>query len=336
MKTPNRLYRYRPLSDRDNLLERELSALRDSYLYAPLFEQMNDPMEAFMPMGGDSDHIFDEVVKPLGLKTEDYYDGIRLLIQQFGLVSFSSTHNYLPMWAYYASGFEGMCLEFDSERLAVGDFQNEHLSKVVYKREALPPLTIESVLRVPEDPHVKGELLKRLNRKRIEWKHEKEWRYVTGASGKKHYLDDALTRVYLGPRVKPDHATLVCEVLKNRPVEVMQGEIRGFELHFETLQPAAPLAECERVGSGHFDPLKDLDPDGSLKAFMGEHYEHLLNECNATALRPNMDGFAGAGVSPANQRLMFLWSQFKLRSGRVVYHKRYFDRRFCLAKAPAN
>lgn len=326
MKAPNRLYRYRPLSDNGNLLERELSALRDSYLYAPLFEQMNDPMEAFMPMGGDSDHIFDEVVKPIGLRTEDYYDGIRLLIKQLGLVSFSSTHEYLPMWAYYASDFGGMCLEFDAERLAVGDFQNEHLLEVTYEREALPALAIEIVLQGPGDQRFKSELLKRLNRKRIEWKHEQEWRYVTGATGKKHYLDDALTRVYLGPRVKPDHAARVCEVLKNRPVEVMRGEIRGFELHFSTLQPAASLPQCERVGRGKFDPANDLYLDDDLKGFLGSHFDRLMDICRNTALRPNMEDFGGVGISSTKKQSIFLSTRYKLRSGRDVYHKRYFDK----------
>lgn len=49
MKTPTKLYRYRPLDDA--LLDCELGALRDSYLFAPPFAAMNDPMEAFYEAG---------------------------------------------------------------------------------------------------------------------------------------------------------------------------------------------------------------------------------------------------------------------------------------------
>ena len=55
MNTPNKLDRYRPLDDK--LFNRELNALRDSYLYAQSFSSMNDPMEAFYETGGTGDWI---------------------------------------------------------------------------------------------------------------------------------------------------------------------------------------------------------------------------------------------------------------------------------------
>lgn len=55
MKPPAQLYRYRPFDD--GLLERELNALRDSYLFSPPFSAMNDPMEAFYDTGCPGDRI---------------------------------------------------------------------------------------------------------------------------------------------------------------------------------------------------------------------------------------------------------------------------------------
>ncbi|WP_339531498.1 MULTISPECIES: hypothetical protein [unclassified Pseudomonas] len=43
---PTSLYRYRPLGS--DLVKRELDAIFSSYLYAPRFDQMNDPMEAMI------------------------------------------------------------------------------------------------------------------------------------------------------------------------------------------------------------------------------------------------------------------------------------------------
>jgi len=320
MTIPAKLYRYRPLSD--DLLDRELGALRDSYLYAPSFAAMNDPMEAFYKTGGAEDQLFDTLFSQAGLSTEALYGPFKEMVRKFALVSFSSSYMDLPMWAYYSCNFAGMCLEFDTAALAIGDFQQESLHKVHYARKPLPPITVADMF-----PSIEPAVISRLTRKRIEWKHESEWRYITGHVGPKHYLDDALTRVYLGPRVDKEHADAVCQILKHRPVEILKGEIRDFSLHFHLLQQATFLEECERVGCGVLDPGNDLFPESELKEFLGEHYGRLLEECRKTALRPNMEGFGGSGISSASKQSIYLWTKYKLRSGRDVYHQRYFDRR---------
>ncbi|MGY8829780.1 MAG: DUF2971 domain-containing protein [Pseudomonadales bacterium] len=329
MKHPAKLYRYRPLSDENNLLERELETLQGSYLYAPSFSQMNDPMEAFYTTGGPDDQIFDAIFSHAGLSTNVLHQPFKEMVSRFGLVSFSSSHLDLPMWAYYGSNFAGMCLEFDTENLTIGDFQGEHLVKVNYAESAAPPITISGMLG-----GVEPLLISRLARKRIEWAHEKEWRYITGSVARKHYLDDALTKVYLGPRVSDKHADAVCQILKNRPVAVMKGEILGFALHFHTLQQAAPLGACERVGLGLFDPANDLYPESELQDFLGANYAKLIDECRKTALRPNLEGVAVAGISSDDRKLMYLTTRYRLRSGREVYHRRYFNKQFEPALPP--
>lgn len=323
MTIPAKLYRYRPLNDA--LLERELGTLRDSYIYAPSFADMNDPMEAFYKLGGNEDKFFDALFSKAGLSTSLIYKPLEEMVKKFGLVSLSSSHMNLPMWAYYSSNFSGMCLEFDTEALSIGDFQGEDLHKVQYEREPLPPITIAKIL-----PQIGPALVSRLTRKRIEWAHEKEWRYITGQVGKKHYLDDALTKVYLGPRVEKCHEDAVCHILEHRPVEILKGEIRDFELHFIKLQPASPPEKCERVGSGSFNQSSDLFPENELQEFLGHNFGRLLDECHRTALRPNMESFGGAGISAIDQQAMslWLWTKYKLRSGREIFHKRYFDKEF--------
>ena len=245
MKPPLKLYRYRPLEDA--LLKRELCALRDSYLFSPPFKAMNDPMEAFYETGGPGDRIIDAMLAPSGKRARDLYAIVKAEIDRFGLVSFASTHDDLPIWAHYGSNFAGMCLEFDTVDLAIGDFQNESLRQVTYASSALPPLTVADI--APSERLEKA-VIARITRKRSEWSQEKEWRVITGKVGPKHYLDDGLRRVFLGPRVKSQHVTQVCEVLDRRPVEVLQGQIKGFELTFRSIKAARPLKECERVGAG--------------------------------------------------------------------------------------
>ena len=324
MKLPPKLYRYRPLDNA--LLERELEALRGSYLFAPLFSDMNDPMEAFYETGGSSDWIVDKMLAPGGRKTSDMYSMLSEKINRLGLVSFASTHNDLPMWAYYASNFAGMCLEFDVADLAIGDFQNEKLQQVVYARPALSPLTFADM------GHLEEAMIARITRKRSEWSHEREWRFLTGEAGPKCYLDDALRRVYLGPRVKPEHAEQICEVLDQRPVEVLQGEIKGFDLTFRSIKLERPLEESEGIGSRHFNPAEHLYAEKELREFLAVPFEMLVEECRRTALRPNMEAFAGIDIAGSDKRMIYLWTEYKLRSGRIVYNKRHFDNRLCLLR----
>lgn len=330
MKPPLKLYRYRPLDD--DLLDREVVALQDSYLFSPPFTKMNDPMEAFYETGGPEDRIINAMLAFAGKKVDEMYQMLAEMIGRFALVSFAGTYEDLPMWAYYGSNFAGMCLEFDTSELAVSDFQGEQLRPVTYARNALPPLTFADMAPGNSQEAV----IARITRKRIEWSHEKEWRFITGTVGKKYYLDDALCRVFLGPRIKPEHAARVCEVLDHRPVEVLQGEINGFELTFRCVKPARPNEECERVGAGKFDPAEVLYLEREIKEFLKVPYEEILAECRRTALRPNMQELVSVDLSSDKKRAIYFWTKFKLRSGREVYQRRYFDKNFCLISENAD
>lgn len=320
MNVPDRVCRYRPLDD--VLFDRELGALQDAYLYAPPFAAMNDPMEAFYETGGSGDRIIDAMLAPAGKDVGGMYQMLSDMIDRFALVSLASTHLDLPMWAYYASNFAGMCLEFSTTELGIGDFQNEQLRRVTYAKSALPPLTIASM--TPE--RLEEAVIARITRKRIEWSHEKEWRFITGAIGPKHYVDDALRRVFLGPRIKPAHSKQICDLLDHRPVEVLQGKICGFELMFHTIKPARPLEECERPGAGRFVPANIISDPVELEAFLAVPLDALMEHCKGSALRPNVEEISDFAISGDHNNLLYLWTTFKLRNGREVYQKRYLDR----------
>jgi hypothetical protein len=313
---PKSLYRFRPLDD--NLLKRELEALEKSYVYSPPFAAMNDPMEAFYETGGPGDFVVDLMLQG-PRRLADIYKMLDDLLAKFALISFTGTHMDLPMWAYYGSNFAGMCLEFDSEILRISDLQNEALLPVTYAETALPPIGFEHL-----GDNIDKTLAERITRKRIEWAHEKEWRFITGAVGPKHYRDDALRRVYLGPRVSPDHARQVCAVLANRPVEILQGRIKGYELRFEPLQAGKPLQACERIGSGRFD-RDDFYLDDLLPFFDG-NLDPLWAYCEALLLHPNLEAIDDIAPSGSTIDAIYIWSRYRLRSGRDVYHKTLLDK----------
>jgi Protein of unknown function (DUF2971) len=304
-------------------LERELHALRDSYLFAPKFKEMNDPMEAFYETGGQVDEIIHSILPSLKEPTKEIYMQMGEVIDKFALVSFATTSEHLAMWAYYASNFEGMCLEFDSNQLVVGDFQQEELRPVIYARRALPPLTIADL----SEGRARESIIQRLTRKRSEWSHESEWRYVTGARGPKHYLDNALTRVFLGPSISSENERRVLELLENRPVEVVKGEINAFDLTFQLVKSALPFEKCERIGAGSFR-LDDLDHlKSDLLNFLAVPFEALGELCRQITTNPNMENFASVDISSSEPKAIYIWTTYKMRDGKIRYRKQYFDKR---------
>lgn len=325
MQTPPKLCRYRPLDD--SLFDREMDALQNSYLYAPLFSEMNDPMEAFYQVGSPDDQIIDIAMRQSGKRIEDIYEMFSSMVDKFALVSFAETYEDLPMWAYYGSNFAGMCLEFDTSMLSIGDFQNEQLMPVTYARQALPSLTFSDIAGQCGEEAV----LARITRKRSEWAHEKEWRYLTGEVGPKHYLDNALKRVFLGAKAKPEHAERVCDILDQRPTEVLQGKINGYELNFRTIKPAREYEECERVGQGKFEPENHTYVRKGLEQFLEVPYETFLDKCQQIAKQPNLEEICDFDVSVNDTSKLFLQTTFKFRGGRGVYHKYYFDKKLNLA-----
>jgi Protein of unknown function (DUF2971) len=323
---PKQIYRFRPLDN--SLFERELLALTDSFLWSPRFDQMNDPMEAFYEFDRSIDPIFETLAPKLSPSLADLYSQFENMLDGMCLVSFSTTHQFFPMWAYYASNFAGMCLEFDSEQLEIGDFRNEPLLEVSYEENPTPPISLFSLDKLSVE-----EAGRFLSVKHSDWQHEREWRYITGSGGRRNYLDTALRRVYLGPRVLPEHRDHILNALKTRPVQVLQGHVRKFELVFNVIQDARPLSSCERVGAGKFDPETVLSyAERDLRTLLGPNYDELLEECKRTVEHPNTEAIVSIDIAGSDPSTLYFWTLYKLRSGREVNDKRYFDSEMKLMK----
>lgn len=313
MKTPQFLYRFRPLKS-GKILKREIEALRDSYLFAPAFSEMNDPMEAYYETGGPGDSAVNNMIPGA---TDFAYNQHGLMIKDCALVSFAKTHENPAMWAYYGSNFKGMSLEFDSAKLAIGNFHGPQFYPVTYAQNS-PSLLFHQTLDQKQS-------LKCVLTKRIEWKHEEEWRYVSTVRGQIHYLDDALRRVFLGPWIDPKHAKAICKVLTKRPVEVMQGEINGYELRFRTIQNGQTLEESEKIGTGHFCP-EDLECSrAEFSEFLTVPVQNLVAECQKLSHHPNFEKIEFDGVYGSPETTLRLCCEYKLRNGSKMSHVRHYD-----------
>lgn len=322
-KAPAKLYRYRPFLK--NEPDREIEALTESYLYAPTFAQMNDPMEAFYELNGTSDTVIREFVKGSEAGLIRLQNQVKEISTNLGLISFSTTNKDFPLWAYYASGFSGMCLEFDTAMLSKGELKNENLAPVTYAETPLAPL---GAIEFTKEETIRAVF----NRKRIDWAHEKEWRYVTGAFGKRHYPDLALKRIYLGPRVPDGYNERICAAVKKRPVEVLQGVIKGYDLTFHTIQEVPVVETWDRIGQGLFkvDEVLTDHTKADLERFLKNSFSSLLEMCKSLQLDPNLEEITNISPSAKYKNTFFIQISRKFRNDNCVFDKVYFDNKVTL------
>lgn len=314
---PTRLFRFRPLSD--ELLERELTALTNSYLYAPAFSQMNDPMEAFYRFDESSNNLIDLIVPGLSSTAQNQ---IVSLTQKAGLISFARSQKSLLMWGYYASGFRGVCLEFDTNKLNnLSRLKNEPLRKVIYENAAHRAISTSEIL----DAQIEHRIVAILSKKHNKWAHEGEWRFITGETGRRYYADDALVRVYLGPAIKEDHASRICSALRNRPVEILKGFFNGYDLKFSVLQSASKFEDCDRSTKSLLDTnlLTVHRPD--VTAFLKVPHHRFINECQRLASHPNFENIADIYVAIKPKDILRIQVAYRLRDNIPAYLHHDFD-----------
>jgi hypothetical protein len=187
----NRLFRFRTLNE-DNL-ERELDAISKSYLYAPTFSDLNDPMEGFF---GTIAFVTDNQSLAASFdRLPEIRESIMNVNKTVGIISFTTSCENLPMWAYYAGNFTGICLEFSVTDLCLGDLFACGPCRVQYLRNALEYHDMAS----SEAEWQFNQKYKNLLSKPYSWGHENEWRFLANP-GKNYYPQHALKRIWVGPR----------------------------------------------------------------------------------------------------------------------------------------
>lgn len=118
-------------------------------------------------------------------------DGVEKILHELldgmGLFSVSESPTETLLWGYYASGFRGVCVEFDAN---CGPFVTAQ--KVVYADIA------PRINRLKDT--VDEMLVKSMFTKRIDWQHEREWRVIARPR------DDSRIQRYLSQHEIPETA----------------------------------------------------------------------------------------------------------------------------------
>lgn len=136
-------------------------------------------------------------------------------LHQIGCTCLSETNSQILMWAHYASGHTGMCLEFDTSQ----DPFDKSLP-VTYSNE-FPQINPINILLRDEESLLSKEALKPLLTKYECWKYEEEWRLFHKEPRKLYvYPVKALKAVYFGTAVNFADLEIVCLILQGQNSDI--------------------------------------------------------------------------------------------------------------------
>jgi len=245
------LYRYRDLvGDR---AERVKQIMVDSKLYFASSADFNDPFDCKARFRGDlSPEDFSRKANALMVErgipravrrrnlraqksipvfASNVSRGLQQVIDQTGILSLSSTHENILMWAHYAFGHRGVCLQF---RVTTNPpFLGTALPVQYSKKMETPDL-----FGVDHNDRVKAILLTKAE----DWKYEREWRVIQpdSAPGIRDFPPALLSGLILGANISENNREKTLAWVEQRPgaIDVYQAERHPerFALTFRLLE----------------------------------------------------------------------------------------------------
>ena len=181
-----------------SIYERQNEATRDTLDQKYLDEHHNPNVTAIKAM-----------IRRTG---KEFYEKYRqIMLTQRGVVCFSETYESISMWAHYANGHRGFCLEFDTscplfERVMPIDYPSD---------DRIPSFTLVEILEDAEKA-----LTPMIASKAKCWEYQKEWRVFVPQGGILHPYDvKYLTGIHFGCKLSDKHKNEIWQILSDWPTE---------------------------------------------------------------------------------------------------------------------
>lgn len=189
-RIPRFLYKYGNLDNPQWFLD----SLMNNRLYAGMFTEMNDPMEgAFV---SKNRLTFEEYMRVVDEKKQNRFCSL-------------TTSQYLHlMWAYYANGHKGYCIEID---MMESEFVKDNIYKIEYDNE-LP------FLKNTDGNNGNDSVRNLLTHKYTDWAHEDEWRYFVQDSNFWEKL--VIKKVYFGAKITKLDFNFYANIIKKLNPEI--------------------------------------------------------------------------------------------------------------------
>jgi hypothetical protein len=236
MGPPERLYKYQPFN------AKTLANLTRNTLWFASPLEFNDPLDCCLYVvdeeitADEAERLFqhyrgraqdttafDESYRTDGRLNDDFIDHVRsgrlgrvndILKELRGVACFASSADNQLMWAHYADGHRGFCLEFNAS-----DEPFSNAQQVIYSEEA-PRLKPAHLLSESEDDDM---LRATLLTKSHQWSYEGEWRLIhaTPRTGRR-YDAPQLTGLYFGAAMSPAHREILRRILRDTDTQLYE------------------------------------------------------------------------------------------------------------------
>ncbi|MFA6138159.1 MAG: DUF2971 domain-containing protein [Sulfurimonas sp.] len=234
------VYKYRSGSVRD------IEALMNNQFFSASLESLNDIQEAKIKINNTEIDVFDLLLKsPISQSVDNSFKNILESFineaKKYGIYSLSKNYDNELLWAYYSNAHQGFCIEYDLDILKQCQLNQEFLNDVEYHKD-MPVIKFNDMFE-PKD------LIKRfLATKSIAWKHEEEFRVITGTIGLYHFYNRSVKSIYFGYRTPENTIKLIMSTLRGRG-------IKYYKMH-----PKQDLYELEKI------EIEDIYKDYSIYA----------------------------------------------------------------------
>jgi hypothetical protein len=283
------VYKYRDLENYERFHQ---PSLINNQIYAPLFEELNDPFE------GLYDEQISNIVKLLerifGANGGEVISNFKKIIkykENLGIFSLSKVYDEELMWAHYASSHKGFCIEYDVDKLKDKYLAPQTLHQFdVHYRKRPQKITTNDI--------GKNKLLTKLfATKSLKWKHEKEVRLLFDSSSLKNYHPSALTGIYFGSKMSDYIKQKLIDLLANKDVKFYETyrEAKSYILkrrliheNYRRSSKNVPTT-YEILKTNHFPALQNFDvlykgtefDEKSIKTFVDNFIdEFAIKDCN--------------------------------------------------------
>lgn len=194
-----KVYKYREVSDQN------LESLFSNQIYAAEQSKLNDPFE----MSIDKSDLLRGLcnLKPISnidsVCIEDWTKRIIKMSKISACYSLSKNVKNELLWAHYANGHKGLCIEYDYSILKDYLLRDESIRKYdcaagfeVFYTDFPPKLTVDNILNKADD---NIQIIKDvLGTKSKVWEYEKEVRIIFMSSGLKQISPSCITGIYFG------------------------------------------------------------------------------------------------------------------------------------------
>jgi len=213
-----KLYKYRSLRKFDFVAD----ILCNQRFHASSFFDLNDPMEGLFE--------YPESTK------QEYIDAIIEGKRKLRICAFSKDCKNILLWAHYADGFKGICIEIDLREPKLGETEDYEIVTVEYSLQRVY-FSNNARHRVDEMPRII------LSKKNKVWKYEKEVRTLS----RDEYINDgaSIKSILLGLRTP--------EILKEAIFRITPKDIPIFETY---------ISDSNKIEKGRrFTPANGVEHD---------------------------------------------------------------------------